>query len=44
MWRGDYYNLGAGAEIGIYRDPISVRLIPKDLPVLNKLYSTLIDW
>ena len=44
MWRGDYYNLGAGDEIGIYRDPISVELIPQDLPVLNKLYSTLIDW
>ena len=44
MWRGDYYNLGAGAEIGIYRDPISVELMPKDLPVLNKVYSTIIDW
>ena len=24
MWKGDYWNLGSGAEIGIYYDPDSI--------------------
>ena len=29
MWRGDYLNLGSGAEIGIYNNPIYIQPIPK---------------
>ena len=29
MWRGDYLNLGSGAEIGMYNNPIYIPPVPK---------------
>jgi len=45
MWKGDYWNLGSGAEIGIYYDPDSIEgidhydVIDFELPMTLGLYN-----
>jgi len=43
MWRGYYLNLGAGAEIGIYNNPISIETIPKVF-LTKEEYADIKNW
>ena len=45
LWKGDYWNLGSGAEIGLYYDPEKMRsiehynVIDFELPMTLGLYN-----